>query len=252
MSHRELRIESRQAEIRSVVALVEQLGAEHRLPTAVVNDVSVSLDEVLSNIIAHGYGPEDGGEIVVRLSFEHDEFRVEIVDGGKLFDPLQAPPPDLTAELRDRKIGGLGIHLIKSLMDNLAYDRIGGKNRLRMAKKTLPETAVAAERGMEPNVEVDGVVIVAPHGRIDSASAKEFGERIVGLIRAGSHRLLIDLGDIAYISSAGFRAFLIARKLMDEVSGSIVLCGMSVDLKRLFEIGHFTDLFTICATRDEG
>ena len=105
---------------------------------------------------------------------------------------------------------------------------------------------------MESNLEVEGVVIVAPHGRIDSANAKEFGDGIVGRIQAGCHHMLIDLRNIAYVSSAGFRAFLIARKLMDEVDGNIVLCGMSADLKRLFDIGHFTDLFTICATRDEG
>src|SRR5258708_50952 len=149
MSHREVRIESRQAEVRPVVALVEQFGAEHRLPTAIINDVCVSLDEVLSNIIAHGYGPEAGGEIIVRLDYAGDEFRVEIEDGGKAFDPLQAPPPDLSAELRERKIGGLGIHLIRSLMDDVAYDRIGGKNRLRMVRNTRSEKTQQRERAME-------------------------------------------------------------------------------------------------------
>jgi anti-anti-sigma factor len=105
---------------------------------------------------------------------------------------------------------------------------------------------------MVSNLEKDGVVILEPQGRLDSASAKEFGDNVVELIQAGSHHLLIDLRSIAYVSSAGFRAFLVARKLMDDVSGKIVLCGMSPELKRLFEIGHFTELFTICATRDEG
>ena len=98
----------------------------------------------------------------------------------------------------------------------------------------------------------DGVVIVEPRGRMDSTTAKPFGDRVVELIRSGSHHLLIDLGEVLYISSAGFRSLLIARKLIDEFKGKLVLCGMSAEIKRLFEIGHFTDLFLVCATRDEG
>jgi anti-anti-sigma factor len=98
----------------------------------------------------------------------------------------------------------------------------------------------------------DGVVIVEPRGRIDSVGSKPFGDRLTELIRSGSHHMLIDLQQILYISSAGFRSLLIARKLVDEVNGKLVLCGMSAELRRLFEIGAFTDLFTICANRDEG
>jgi anti-anti-sigma factor len=98
----------------------------------------------------------------------------------------------------------------------------------------------------------DGVAVVEPRGRIDTAGAKPFGDRMAALINAGTRHLLIDLGQVAYISSAGFRALLIGAKMMDQVQGKLVLCGMSAEIKRLFEIGNFTDLFTICATRDEG
>jgi anti-anti-sigma factor len=98
----------------------------------------------------------------------------------------------------------------------------------------------------------DGVIIVEPRGRIDSAGSKPFGDRLAELIRSGSSHVLVDLQQIPYISSAGFRSLLIARKLVDEADGKLVLCGMSSELRRLFEIGAFTDLFTICASRDEG
>jgi anti-sigma B factor antagonist len=98
----------------------------------------------------------------------------------------------------------------------------------------------------------EGVIIVEPRGRIDSVGSKTFGDRLTELIRSGSHHMLIDFQQILYISSAGFRCLLIARKLVDEVNGKLVLCGMSTEVKRLFEIGAFTDLFTICASRDEG
>jgi anti-anti-sigma factor len=98
----------------------------------------------------------------------------------------------------------------------------------------------------------DGVAIVEPRGRIDTNSAKPFGDRVVALIGAGAHKMVIDLRQIPYISSAGFRALLIAAKTMDAAKGKLVLCGMSAEIRRLFEIGAFTDLFTICGTRDEG
>lgn len=96
-----------------------------------------------------------------------------------------------------------------------------------------------------------GVTIVEPQGRIDTIGAKPFGDRIAALINSGTHHLLIDLRQISYVSSAGFRALLIAAKMMDAVKGKMALCGMSPEIKRLFEIGAFTDLFTICGTRDE-
>src|ERR1700686_4218444 len=98
----------------------------------------------------------------------------------------------------------------------------------------------------------EGVVIVEPRGRMDSTTAKPFGDRVVELIRSGSHHLLIDLHQVIYISSAGFRSLLIARKLIDDFQGKLILCRMSAGIKRLFEIGQFLGIFQICATRDEG
>jgi anti-sigma B factor antagonist len=98
----------------------------------------------------------------------------------------------------------------------------------------------------------DGVMVVEPRGRIDTNTAKPFGDRVVTLIGAGSRNILVDLRQIPYISSAGFRALLIAAKMMDAAKGKFVLCGMSAEIRRLFEIGVFTDLFTICGSRDEG
>jgi anti-anti-sigma factor len=251
MPHREVRIANRQAEVRNAVALVAQFAADNRVPRAIVHDISVALDEALSNIIAYGYQAEAKGEITVRPACTGDEMSIEIEDGGTAFDPLQAPLPDLAADLVERQVGGLGIHFIRSLMDAVAYDRRDGRNCLRMVKRVAGAT-MQPDDGPVAYSRRDGVAIVEPRGRIDTASARTFADQIGALIRAGARSLLIDLRDIFYVSSAGFRALLIARKLMDDTEGTIVLCGISPELRRLFEIGHFTDLFVICATRDEG
>jgi anti-sigma B factor antagonist len=98
----------------------------------------------------------------------------------------------------------------------------------------------------------DGVAIMEPRGRMDGLGAKPFGDRVVELIRGGNPRMLIDLKHIQYISSAGFRALLIAHKQSVESKGKLVLCGLSGELRRMFELGAFLDVFTICGTREEG
>lgn len=106
---------------------------------------------------------------------------------------------------------------------------------------------------MQLTEKSDGeVMIVEPKGRIDLVNAAPFEKRLVELIRSGSQRLMIDFRHVQYISSPGFRALLIARKLVDQAGGNLVLCGMSPEIKRVFAIGKFVDLFIICATADEG
>ena len=95
------------------------------------------------------------------------------------------------------------------------------------------------------------ITIVEVKGRIDSNTAKAFGERLTSLIKTGRARLVVDLKDIIYISSAGFRALLVAGRLADETNGTLALCSLSVEVQRLFELGAFTDLFVIYPSREE-
>jgi len=96
------------------------------------------------------------------------------------------------------------------------------------------------------------ITVVEPRGRIDSVTAKEFGEHLSKLLNAGRHQLVIDLKSISYISSAGFRQLLIVSKTTKEKNGKLALCGISGEVKRLFDIGAFNDLFFIYPTREDG
>ena len=95
--------------------------------------VNLVLDELSVNIVNYG---GEASEIEVSLAADADEVRVEIADDGRPFDPLNdAMEPDLDAPLEDRAIGGLGIHLVREMMDELHYSREDGKNRLAMVKR---------------------------------------------------------------------------------------------------------------------
>jgi anti-anti-sigma factor len=99
----------------------------------------------------------------------------------------------------------------------------------------------------------DGAVtIVAVRGRLDSATAPTLGERLSGTLTSPGRRLLIELSQLEYISSAGFRVLLLAARRAAETDGQIVLAGVSGKVRQLFDLGGFLDLFRICTSRDEG
>jgi anti-sigma regulatory factor (Ser/Thr protein kinase) len=129
----ELRIGNEISEIARVAALVDKVAADHEFPNEVLVALNVSLDEILSNIISYAY--EDAGhhEIVVRLEIRSGRVEVAVEDDGKPFDPLAAPPPDLKAG--ERPVGGVGLHFVRNLTDELTYTRRDGINRLRFAKR---------------------------------------------------------------------------------------------------------------------
>ena len=98
----------------------------------------------------------------------------------------------------------------------------------------------------------DDVTIVEAYGRLDSTTAKEFGDRLIALVQAGRCSIVVDLKNIAYISSAGFRALLIANRATAGREGKLALCGVIGEVRRLFDIGAFTEEFLICPTQAEG
>jgi serine/threonine-protein kinase RsbW len=131
----ELTIVNRGSEIARVAGEVDRLGIEYRIAEDALADIQVALDEVLTNVIDYGYA--DGAEhlISVRLQVVDGVFEATIEDDGRPFDPLASAPPDLNAALRERTVGGLGVHFVKNLMTDVVYERIGGHNRLVLRKR---------------------------------------------------------------------------------------------------------------------
>ncbi|HTE15421.1 MAG TPA: STAS domain-containing protein [Burkholderiales bacterium] len=95
------------------------------------------------------------------------------------------------------------------------------------------------------------VTAVAIRGRVDSTTADKLRDHLTEIIGAGSARLVIDLKEVTYISSAGFRTLLITARSVDHAKGKLALCGVGGEVKRLFDIASFTELFTILPNRDD-
>jgi anti-sigma regulatory factor (Ser/Thr protein kinase) len=102
-----------------------------------MHDVNLAVEEILTNIISYGYTDNrEEHEIKVSVSVQPGEVRVDVEDDGQPFNPLEAPEPDTTKPLEERTAGGLGIHLVRQLMDDLDYKRQGDRNLLSIKKKT--------------------------------------------------------------------------------------------------------------------
>ena len=99
---------------------------------------------------------------------------------------------------------------------------------------------------------VENVTILEAYGRIDSNTAKEFSDRLIALVQAGQSAIVVDLKNIAYISSAGFHVLLMANRAAAEKRCKLALCGVIGEVRRLFEIGDFTNRFLICQTQADG
>ena len=132
----EIRIANNMSEIARLAALVESFAADHNFSNEVVVALNVSLDEILNNIISYAY--EDAGphDIVVHLEIRCGNVEVTVMDDGKPFDPLTVPTPDLVS--RPRADGGVGLHFVRNLTDELTYARRDGINQLRLTKRLKP------------------------------------------------------------------------------------------------------------------
>lgn len=129
-----IQLKNRVSDLDRIINLVDEFSGAYSLAPDLSHKIVLCLEELFSNIVF--YGHEDGEEHLIELDLSRDEQKIiiEIADDGTPFDPLSAREPDLNVPLEDREIGGLGIFLVKSIMDSIEYRRADGKNILRMEK----------------------------------------------------------------------------------------------------------------------
>ncbi len=125
-------------DIKEIGRLSETLAAlwvKYEMPPGAEMDATLALEEIVSNVIRHGYSPGEKGDIKVSFTFRPPAYEIEVADGGIPFNPLSREDPDLDSPIAQRQPGGLGIYLVKKLADDLRYDRREGRNHLIFRKK---------------------------------------------------------------------------------------------------------------------
>ena len=98
--------------------------------------LELAVDEACANVMEHAYGKDSTREVTVKAVLDADSVQIEIVDTGRGFDPASLEQVDVEQLIRNRRSGGLGLHLIRKLMDEVQYQIVPGeKNELRMIKR---------------------------------------------------------------------------------------------------------------------
>ena len=130
----EHRLRNDLAETRHLGPWVEAFAQQAHLPPRIQSALDLSLVEWVTNIISYAYEDAQEHWITVRFRSRDGEVQVEIEDDGREFNPLTHPPADTTEPLETRAVGGLGIHMIRQLMNAAEYQRINGRNILTLTK----------------------------------------------------------------------------------------------------------------------
>ena len=114
---------------------VETIADETHLDPGLAMSLNLALEEAVTNVILYAYPEGSDGLVDIEAILREDSLEFIITDSGKAFDPTAAPEADVTLSAEERPIGGLGIFLVRNIMDEVRYKRADGKNILSMTKK---------------------------------------------------------------------------------------------------------------------
>lgn len=121
-------------EIARMVTFIDELSEELSLSAEDSFNIHLAMEEAVSNVIMYAYPQDEEHELTIVVRHVDNRLIFKIIDSGKEFDPTQQPDADITLSLEERPIGGLGIFLIRRIMQQVEYHRVDGKNILTMIK----------------------------------------------------------------------------------------------------------------------
>jgi serine/threonine-protein kinase RsbW len=130
-----LEIMSRTENLAHIREFINSAAAEVGLSQETIDNIILAVDEACTNIIKHAYKYFPDGKIVLNLKTNKKTFTIEIIDYGKSFEPGLVPNPDLLKYYDEKRVGGLGMYLMKKLMDEVKYTSVPGKfNQVSLSK----------------------------------------------------------------------------------------------------------------------
>ncbi len=225
-----------------------ELARAQRLSPTDESRAQVVIDEVVSNVIRHGLDPAIPSTIRLTLAVQDGALRLESVDRGRPFDPSRQPAGTAGSNGAG---AGRGLLMIRGLTRRIDYRRDGDRNVLALEQPLQDgigedEVAEPGAVGLRISETREGTVtIVHLDGRVDSATAPELTRHLSDIAAFRSAWIRIDMAGLAYVTSAGFRALLIAADRTEAAGGGLQLTGLSPQLRELFEMGGLLQAFDI-------
>jgi serine/threonine-protein kinase RsbW len=130
---------SKRSEISRLAEIVHQFGTANHLSVDDIMRIRLVLDEIVVNIVAHGYedaGDTDHHDIHILLELDdRDLLTIRVTDDAREYDPRNAPAPRFDLPIEERRRGGFGVHIVKAIMDTIDYRRVDGQNVLTLTKQ---------------------------------------------------------------------------------------------------------------------
>ncbi|MGM9699103.1 MAG: ATP-binding protein [Prevotella sp.] len=136
--NKEIVIKNEVEELDKLAAFVEEVASELGLEPELGMNLNLALEEVVSNVILYAYPNKEEGNVMIAAKGDGKSLVFTITDKGKEFDPTKVEEADITLSAEDRQIGGLGIYIVKNIMNEVTYQRLEGHNVLTL-KKTIEE-----------------------------------------------------------------------------------------------------------------
>ncbi len=137
------------AEIPQLSAFIDTFAEEAGIDFSLVMSLQLALEEAVVNVMEYAYPKGTMGKVLITASVEGDDLEFVISDSGKAFDPTAKAEVNVDLGVEDRPIGGLGIHLVRNIMDSVAYERKNGKNILTLRKRNS---------GNESGIDFEGLL----------------------------------------------------------------------------------------------
>jgi len=229
---------------------IEALSAfldQYHVPHKQLNEFCLAIDEIITNILSYAFADKNTHTIHITTEVTKEAITAIISDDGVPFDPTKQAAPDITLPLETRPIGGLGIHLVRSFIDEISYKYENKQNVLRLTKKIKVNEDILME--ISESIQ-DQLVILAPKGRIDSITSTDLDAKISDLIARGFSKIIVDFSATDFVSSAGLRILLMKEKQLRNIHGYLILACMSDVIEEIFEVSGFSSIFKIQKTLD--
>jgi anti-anti-sigma factor len=232
----------------SSIPMITQFVAESAEAALLDDDAiahcQLAVDEACTNVIEHAYEHDPELTFEVICTIEPGTLTIKVLDEGKEFDPTAAPPPQFSDNLDDIRPGGVGIHLIKKLMDDVRYEYVDDRNSLTMVKTSANQPPVDSTSDISQRTERD-VVVVTPKGQVDSMVATSLDELLSNIIKGGAKRILIDMHELTYISSKGLKALVSGWRAARDSGGELALCAITPRVRNIVDMIGLNQVFSV-------
>jgi anti-anti-sigma factor len=241
-------------------AFVQQCMRDAQLSHEQFYNLQLAIEEHIVNLIEHGFQKRPGEVVTVVCQHNHQHAQVKIIDASAGFDPRNFSIPDVGGiPVSELAPGGFGNYFICELMDEVEYvHRPYSGNTLILTlytpqhvgqKSTQAKNELTVEESMEIRTRQDErypqVSIVTLEGRIAVDTTAQVESALTALLDEGVVNLIVDMGAVSYISSAGLRVFLTALKRVKAQDGGLALVNLIPNVAKVFKLAGFTKIFTI-------